>query len=97
MNKEAIIDTINENADGDEFSDSSELSLALSYADDLNDSEIDHAIIDRAGELTEISLFGAGTTDDTWRHNFPSIARGECPLEKLPDYVRDRAKELYYN
>lgn len=32
----------------------------------------------------------------TWRNEFKRIVAGEYPLEDLPEHVRDRARELYY-
>lgn len=38
-----------------------------------------------------------GTGKRTWRNEFKRIARGEYPLEELPEHVREQARELYYN
>lgn len=43
----------------------------------------------------EGDLTGAGQR--TWRNEFKRIARGEYPLDELPEHVRDQARELYYS
>ena len=34
---------------------------------------------------------------ERWFENLKAIARGEYPLDQLPEHVRDLAEELYYN
>ncbi len=34
---------------------------------------------------------------DRWFQNLRAIARGEYPLDQLPEHVRDLAAELYYD
>ncbi len=40
-------------------------------------------------------IFTAGKPK-TWRNHFKRIAAGNYPLDELPEHVRDRARELYY-
>lgn len=58
-------------------------------------NEADERLV-KAARYTEgdphIPAFG-----ELWFENIKAIARGEYPLEKLPEHVRDLARELYYD
>ncbi len=37
------------------------------------------------------------TSASTWLYHARAISRGEYPLKKLPEHVRELARELYYS
>ena len=60
--------------------------------------ELDQQLVTLAGSLVMIK----GSTGDCngepeWWCNLWPIARGEYPLDKLPEHVRELAEELYYD
>jgi len=64
--------------------------------DRLNDIELDRYLVENFGKLSEAGC-GGGFEEDSWRYQIDWIVEGEYPLEKLPDHVRDIARELYYD
>jgi len=62
--------------------------------------DIDKKIIRSAEVLGEFISGSIMQYDDemknTWMWNPDLISRGEYPIDKLPDHVKDLAKELYY-
>lgn len=61
-------------------------------------TSIDIEIIKRAMEIAEV-IHGFGDEPDPeehWAWNIDRIARGEFPLERVPEHIRDLAKDLYY-
>ena len=62
--------------------------------------QIDKEIIERAKELGEY-IFDEGYYDKEMNNFFAwnpdKIAKGEFPIEKIPEHVREIARSLYYN
>ena len=75
-----------------------EISNALDIMDALKDDELDILLIRSLKETFidkgDQQIFPR--LDDTWRWYGEDILNSEYPLDKLPDHVRDLAKELYY-
>ncbi len=92
MEKKNIIRVIGELARGE--SDQSIFDNMLPDMDELNDKEIDIALIHNMKGLRVNQC--DGLVDSSWRGHVYDIADGEYPLEKLPEHVRELARELYY-
>ena len=93
MEKKNIIRLIGELATGK--GEPPLFSTVVYDADELNDEEIDIVLIKNMKGLSEHDCFGY--LDDSWRAQTDDISAGEYPLEKLPEYVREIARELYYD
>jgi hypothetical protein len=94
MEKNQIKDTI---ADIISVKDEASFYVELVYdMDILNDIELDQYLVENLGKLSEAGCFG-GFKEDSWRYQISWIVEGEYPIEKLPDHVRELAKELYYD
>lgn len=54
---------------------------------------LDREIVRMARELGEIE---SDSAEVHWIWNLDAIARGEFPLERIPEHIRDLVRELYY-
>lgn len=68
---------------------------------EMNEDEskfLDAYFVSRIGTFALKGFEGifTGGKPKTWRNEFKRIARGEYPLDELPEHVRDQARELYY-
>ncbi len=93
MEKKNIIRVIGELARGE--SDRSIFDNMLPDMDELDDKEIDVVLVKNMKSLEE--RLCCGTFDDSWRGQVYDISHGNFPLEKLPEHVRELAKDLYYD
>ncbi|WP_061219118.1 hypothetical protein [Leptospira weilii] len=74
-----------------------EQEMLISIIDEANGKfeECDVNLVRKFSSL--IHLFGGmDLTESSWRFFPLEIASGKYPLEKLPEHVREIAKELYY-
>ncbi|MFA5518902.1 MAG: hypothetical protein WDA74_06580 [Spirochaetota bacterium] len=92
MEKNDIINEIEELANGG--SDVAYFPGLVYDMDLLEDEDIDIVLIKNMEGLKESLCIG--TFDQSWRAQTGDIAEGKYPLEKLPDHVREIARELYY-
>lgn len=74
-----------------------EQEMCAEILDDLDGKypEFDQNYITHLNELKHL-FGGCDLSDESWRFFCKDIAEGKYPLEKLPDHVREQAKELYY-
>ncbi|MCK4593741.1 hypothetical protein KAU45_04515 [bacterium] len=90
-----------------DLTDDPEDEFGLSYASCVRDNVVcagksDSEVV-HAADLGMIKAARLAVGDplmpdnsDKWWDNLEAIARGESPLDKLPEHVRELARELYY-
>ncbi|EKR98420.1 hypothetical protein LEP1GSC125_1846 [Leptospira mayottensis 200901122] len=71
--------------------------MLVEMMDDLDGQypEFDQGLIRKAENLSHL-FGGMDLTESSWRFYLNEISSGKFPLEKLPEHVREIAKELYY-
>lgn len=79
------------------FQETYTMMLAL---EEINDIECDQLYVQKAREVVHQlgkSVREYYKEEDGWHWQIHGIADGTFPLEKLPEHVRELAKELYYD
>ncbi|EKO32764.1 hypothetical protein [Leptospira santarosai] len=74
-----------------------EQEMLIEFLEDFDEQyfEFDRELIRKAKNLSHL-FGGQDLSKSSWRFYLKEISSGTFPLEKLPEHVREIAKELYY-